>query len=99
MRLLVLAVAIFVSGLLFGVGGCLAIDTPDGALKCSTVPQRACPEGFYCLADSNTCWRYGKFPADMAEPGGFFPGGDQDMSVPVGDDLSMSSPDDLSSTD
>jgi hypothetical protein len=96
MRWLALLVAI-------SFGGCLEIDTPDGALKCSTVPQRTCPEGFYCLASTNTCWRYGHFPADMAEPGGFNPGGDVDMSIPGGDDLSTGldggSPDDLTSTD
>ena len=84
-------------------GGCLQIDSADGALKCSPVAQRACPEGFYCLATSNTCWRYGHFPEDMARPGGFFPGGDEDMSIPIGDDLSteldLSAPDDLTSTD
>ena len=83
----------------------MQIDTPDGALKCSPVQGRACPEGFYCLAGNytNTCWRYGHFPADMAEPGGFNPGGNEDMSIPIGDDLStgldIGTPDDLTSTD
>jgi hypothetical protein len=82
--------------------GCLQIDTPDGALKCSSVPKRACPEGWYCLAGANTCWRDGHFPPDMAEPISIFPGGDEDMSVPLGDDmggLDSGVPDDLTSND
>ena len=67
------AVALFV----FAFAGCLDIDSPDGALKCSDVPKRACPQGFYCLASSDTCWRDGHFPADMADPAHFNPGGSQ----------------------
>jgi hypothetical protein len=97
MRFVALVVA------LVGFGGCLELDSPDGALKCSTVPQRACPEGFYCLAGDNTCWRYGHFPEDMAESSSFFPGGPDDMSVPLVDDLSTGldsgTPDDLTSND
>lgn len=94
----------------FAFVGCLDIDSPDGALKCSDVPKRACPEGFYCLAADNTCWRYGHFPNDMADPFHFNPGGPDDMSIPVeadmtADDAGMSvddlSPpnDDLSNVD
>jgi hypothetical protein len=86
MRLLVLVVA------LFGSAGCLAVDSPDGTLVCSPVPKRACPEGFYCLAADNTCWRYGHFPGDMALPFHFQPGPGEDMSIPM-------SPDDLSTND
>ena len=102
MRLLVLVVA------LVGFAGCLEVDSPDGTLVCSTVPKRACPEGFYCLAGDNTCWRLGHFPEDMAIPQHFQPGGGpgDDLSLPVTpDDLSMSTddggttPDDLSDTD
>jgi len=50
MRWLVLALS------LVGAGGCLQIDSPDGSLICSTVPGRACPEGFYCGGD-NRCYR------------------------------------------
>jgi len=100
------AVALFV----LAFSGCLDIDSPDGALKCSDVPKRACPEGFYCLATSNTCWRYGHFPEDMAEPGQFNPGGPpEDMSIPVEDDMTLddagatiddlATPNDLSQTD
>jgi hypothetical protein len=76
-----LAVALF----LFGFAGCLSVDSPDGALTCSEVPMRACPEGFYCLASSNKCWRDGHFPADMAAPMRFIPGGGgpRDLSIPV----------------
>lgn len=88
---------------LFGFAGCLEIDTPDGALKCSTVPSRACPDGWYCLAADNTCWRDGHFPVDMAEPQPFSPGGPDDMSVPLDDDmlpgLDGGAPDDLTSND
>ncbi|MGZ3426350.1 MAG: hypothetical protein ACXVCV_06855 [Polyangia bacterium] len=84
MRLLVLAVA------LVGFAGCLEVDSPDGTLQCSTVPKRACPEGFYCLAADNTCWRVGDYPEDMATPTHWQPG--------PGDDLSIA-PDDLSQPD
>ena len=88
----------------FAVAGCLDIDSPDGALKCSDVPKRACPEGVDCLASRDTCWRYGHFPDDMAEPGRFIPGGPDDMSIPVADDMTSTddaatSPADLSQTD
>jgi hypothetical protein len=90
MRFLALAVA------LFGFAGCLSASSPDGGLHCSDVPSRACPEGFYCLATTNTCWRYGHFP-DMTGEGQFIPS-DEDMSVPPEEDLAMSV-DDLSSVD
>jgi hypothetical protein len=70
-----------------GFSGCLVLDAPDGELMCSTVAKRACPAGYYCLAGDNTCWRYGDFPADMAEPMPFSPGGPDDLSVEM-DDLS-----------
>jgi hypothetical protein len=92
MRLLLLAL------FAFGFAGCLGVDSPDGSLICADDPKRPCPEGFYCLASSNHCWRYGHFPEDMAEPGHFNPGGPgEDMSVPIENDLST--PDDLSQTD
>ena len=73
---------------LSSTSGCLDIETNDGALSCSSVPKRACPEGWYCLAPDNKCWRDGHFPEDMAEPGSFQPGGPEaDMSVPLGDDM------------
>jgi hypothetical protein len=96
---------LLVSLFALGMSGCLSVDTPDGSLTCSDDATRACPEGFYCLAPSNRCWRYGHFPEDMAEPGHFMPGGPaEDMSIPVendlaGDDSGMSTPDDLSQTD
>ncbi|HWE27593.1 MAG TPA: hypothetical protein VHB97_06290 [Polyangia bacterium] len=91
-----LAVALFVVGL----GGCLAVDSPDGALTCSMVPQRACPQGFYCLASTNTCWRDGHFPADMAVPDAFFiPPAPDDLSFPGFDFSMIAPPDDLSQTD
>ena len=94
MRLLALAVALFSSA------GCLEVDSPDGSLLCSTVPKRACPEGYYCLAADHTCWRYGHFPADLAEPIEILP--NADLSMPL--DLSLigdsgAAPDDLSPTD
>ena len=46
----------------FATAGCLGVDSPDGALKCSDVAGRACPEGFYCFAGDNTCWRDGHMP-------------------------------------
>lgn len=81
--------------------GCLDIDTPDGVLRCSAVPKRPCPQGWYCLAADNTCWRDGHFPPDMAEPVSIFPGGDDDMSVPLDDMSALDSgmPDDLSPND
>jgi hypothetical protein len=89
---------------LYGFAGCLKLDTPDGALKCSTVKGRACPEGWYCLQPDNTCWRNGHYPADMAQPNPFFPGGPgDDMSVPADDDMAtgadLMSVDDLAETD
>ena len=101
MRLLVLAL------LTFGFAGCLSIGTPDGSLICADDPKRPCPEGFYCLTGANRCYRYGHFPADMADATPFHPGGGgppEDMSIPVADDLSMAddlstAPDDLSDTD
>ena len=95
MRLLVLAI------LTLGFAGCLSIDTPDGSLICADDPKRPCPEGFYCLAGANRCYRYGHFPADMADSTPFHPGGPpEDMSIPIeNDDLSMDDsgvPDDLS---
>ena len=99
MRWFVLAVV------LVGFSGCLEVDSPDGALFCSTVARRACPEGFYCLAGDNTCWRIGHYPSDMATPQRFQPGGPtDDMSIPTGDDLSTGgdaaiTPDDLSQSD
>jgi hypothetical protein len=98
MRLLL--VAFFAFGLALGSSGCLGVDSPDGALICNNdTPERACPQGFYCLAPDNHCWRYGHFPEDMASPGRWNPGGPpDDLSVPLGDDLSPG-PDDLSQTD
>ena len=89
---------------LFGVAGCLAVDSPNGSLFCSDVPGRACPEGFYCLSPDNKCWRIGEFPGDMADPIHFVTGGGDDMSVPFEpDDLSasddLSPPNDLTDTD
>jgi len=99
MRLLVTLVA------LVGFAGCLDVDSPDGTLFCSNGVGRACPQGFYCLAADNTCWRDGHFPEDMATPQRFQPGGGpgDDLSI-VPDDLSMTddggtTPDDLSQTD
>lgn len=97
MRLFVLAVVL-------GFAGCLEVDSPDGTLFCSSVPHRACPEGFYCLAGDNTCWRDGHFPEDMATPQHFQPGPGDDLSIPVLDDMTMpddggTTPDDLSPTD
>jgi hypothetical protein len=96
MRLLLLLV-------LVGIGGCLQVDSPDGTLFCSPVPKRACPEGFYCLPGDNTCWRIGHYPNDMARPQHFQPGGPEDMSVALPDDLSttddLSTADDLSQSD
>ncbi len=97
MRWFALAVA------LFGFAGCLQIDSPDGSLACSDVPGRACPEGFYCLATDNRCWRDGHFPSDMADPGVFMFGPGDDLSIPVENDmtegLDSSLPPDLSSSD
>lgn len=79
-----------VAALLFAVAGCLDVDSPDGTLLCSSAPGRPCPSGFYCLQPNNTCWRYGHFPNDMARPIELVPpGGGEDMSVPVEEDLSM----------
>lgn len=38
--------------------GCLRVDVPNGALKCSSNPDRRCPEGYFCAGD-NTCWKTG----------------------------------------
>ena len=69
---------------------------------CSSVPKRACPAGFYCLAGDNTCWR-GHFPDDMAEAQPFFPGGPDDLSASMGDDMSpepdLGVPNDLTPND
>jgi hypothetical protein len=83
-------------------GGCLRLDSPDGSLLCSTNAKRLCPEGYYCLAGGNTCWRDGHFPDDMAEPGQGFPGGGDDLSVPVDDlstELDLGTPIDLTPND
>lgn len=88
-----------VAAVLFAVAGCLDVDSADGTLLCSSVPSRPCPSGFYCLRPDNTCWRDGHYPRDMAEPIAIVPpGGADDMSVPVEDDLATS-PDDLATTD
>ena len=92
----------------FAAAGCLAIDSPDGALHCSDVPKRACPAGFYCLASDNTCWRDGHYPdfGVVIPPQGGGP--ELDFSFAVEDDLSIidagvtdgqTPPDDLSQTD
>jgi hypothetical protein len=103
MRLLQRLFFVFGFGLTLALSGCLGIDATDGALICSDNPLRQCPQGFYCLASSNHCWRYGHFPEDMAEPGQFNPGGPpDDLSVPVSDDLGTDDsgvPADLSQTD
>jgi len=110
MRLLHVALFVLACAFALPLSGCLGVDAPDGAIICNDNPMRACPEGFYCLASSNKCWRFGHFPEDMAEPGHFNPGGPpDDLSVPVGDDLGTDDlgvpddlttlPDDLSQTD
>ncbi|HEX8951496.1 MAG TPA: hypothetical protein VF945_06605 [Polyangia bacterium] len=82
MRSVVLVLAIFS----LAVAGCLGVDTPDGSLKCADVPQRACPEGFYCYAQDNTCWRFGHFPdLGIVTPPRLPP--ETDMSMPVPDDM------------
>lgn len=86
--------------LLLAFAGCLGVDSPDGALRCSDVPQRACPEGFYCLASNNTCWRFGHFP-DMGVIVPPMVGPQSDFSFPV-EDMSMAldgGTDDLLQTD
>lgn len=100
MRLLVVALT------LVGFAGCLQIDSPDGTLICSAVPKRPCPEGFYCFAGDNTCWRFGHYPGDMALPQHFQPNPPpDDLSVPIiGDDLGTDdggtmTPADLSNSD
>ncbi len=84
------------------LAGCLGVDSPDGALKCSDVPKRACPEGFYCFAGDDTCWRYGHYPdLGVVMPPTVQP--QDDLSVPVGDDMSGgldgAAPDDLIGVD
>ena len=73
----------------FAAGGCLSADAPDGALKCSDVPKRACPEGYYCLAGDNTCWHDGHYPDfGVVEPPQIGPP-EPDFSVALGDDMSV----------
>lgn len=92
--------------LLSAFAGCLGVDSPDGALRCSEVAQRACPEGFYCLASDNTCWRFGHFP-DMGVIVPPMVGPQPDFSFPVGEDMTAPldggtdalPPDDLLQTD
>ena len=70
---------------LFAFAGCLSVDSPDGALKCSDVAGRACPEGFYCFAGNDTCWRDGHMPdAGVGLPPMLGP--EQDMSFVFPDD-------------
>ena len=98
MRLLAVTLFAFT----FAFAGCLGVDSPDGSLICADDPTRACPQGFYCLAPSNRCWRYGHFPEDMAQPIHFNPGGPEDMSVPIENDLGSDDAggaDDLSQSD
>ncbi len=78
------------------LAGCLGVDSPDGALKCSDVAQRACPAGFYCLATDDTCWRFGHYP-DMGVIVPPKAGPQLDFSFPVEDDLSVGPPDLLQS--
>ncbi|MDB4967724.1 MAG: hypothetical protein JWN44_3413 [Myxococcales bacterium] len=85
------AIALLVLSLAsFGVAGCLEIDAVDGTLICSNVPNRACPEGFYC-APNNTCWRDGHPFLDMSNV--------NDMSVPPFKPADLSSPDLAEPTD
>ena len=84
------------------LAGCLGVDSPDGALRCSDVPKRACPEGFYCFAGDNTCWRYGHYP-DLGVVTPPVLGQDFDFSIPIEDDMSAGLdggvPDDLVGND
>jgi hypothetical protein len=43
-------------------------DFPSGTLKCSTVGS--CPEGYACVAPSNTCYKHSEIPAGAAGTGG-----------------------------
>lgn len=87
--------------LVFAFAGCLGVDSPDGSLRCSDVAQRPCPEGFYCLASDNTCWRFGHFP-DMGVVTPPNVGPALDFSFPVENDMTATldgGADDLLQTD
>lgn len=89
----------------FATAGCLGVGSPDGALKCADNPDRVCPEGFYCFAGDNTCWRDGHFPdlgfppPPVEQPSFDFSVPVDDMSVDAGVSDDLSPPDDLSSLD
>lgn len=94
--------SLVVAALLLVAGGCLDVDSADGTLTCSAVPGRACPRGFYC-AWNDKCYRDGD-PAptpDLAarpvEPFDFSAPAGDDLSTPA--DMTMSTGDDLSSSD
>ncbi|MFI5288051.1 MAG: hypothetical protein ACHQ17_00295 [Polyangia bacterium] len=76
----------------FLFAGCLVPHPSDGAVKCNHASGATCPDGYFCDAPSDSCWRNGHTPrpTDMSP---------RDMSVndmPVAQDLSamedMSSP-------
>jgi len=48
--------ASFVFFVAVAAAGCLRLDVPNGALKCSSDPNRRCPVGYYCAPD-NACWK------------------------------------------
>jgi hypothetical protein len=42
---------------------CYSPNPESGALMCSA-DQPQCPQGYYCLSASNTCWKKGQAPGD-----------------------------------
>lgn len=82
MRALALAALVFIAG------GCLDIDSEDGTLVCSTVPGRACPQGWYC-AWNDRCYRDGdSAPMPDLEPAPV-PWWERDLSSSVPYDMSV----------
>jgi hypothetical protein len=48
--------------LLSAVAGCFSVSPADGALKCDPTATRSCPQGYYCSADTSSCFRTGHSP-------------------------------------
>jgi hypothetical protein len=75
------------------IAGCSSSEPPNGTLKCGT-GDHPCPEGYECVARTNTCWKDGidlgadaggVSPMDLASPIDVTPGETQrpaDVPVP-----------------
>ncbi|HXI58029.1 MAG TPA: hypothetical protein VNO55_18315 [Polyangia bacterium] len=49
---------------LFAAVGCQYSDAPENGRQRCAAGSKPCPDGYYCFAGNNTCWKNGSSPGD-----------------------------------